>query len=468
MAADSERAKAKRDFGEGKMSGHVMAQAIPLALASLVQLLYNVVDRIYIGHIPNAASHALTGIGLVFPIISLVLAFTQLYSMGGAPLTSIEWGRQRLDKAEKIIGNTFLMLFLTGGVLMAVLFGVKEQLLYLFGASAQTFPYANAYLSIYLIGTLFVLLGTGMNAFINAQGFPKIGMSTIIIGAVLNLILDPVFIFGLGLGVRGAAIATVISQAVSCIWVLRFMTGRRAIMRLRLSCMKPDFRLIRRIMGLGFSGFLMAATNAAVQIVCNATLGMYGGDVYIGIMTILNSVRELAQLPVSSLGNGGQPVLGYNFGARKPERIRQGISFMFWSGFLISLAIWAVIMLFPSVFLRVFTEDAAILEAGPHCMRLYFLTFFTMSFQFSGQSTFVALGDSRHAVCFTLLRKVVMVIPLTLILPKLVTPAVSGVFAAEPISNVIGGLASFLTMIHVVWFGTLKKMAKENEARKPV
>ena len=438
------------DFAKGKVWQNIIAQSIPLILAQLVQLLYNVVDRIYIGHLPGADSMALTGIGLVFPLTTLIAAFTFLFGTGGTPLFSIARGAGKEGRAEKILGNTFSLLLGTSLMLFLFCYILRRPILYLFGASDDSYVYADAYLKIYLLGTSFTMLSTGLNGFINAQGFPRIGMLTTLLGAVLNLILDPVFIFGLNMGVSGAALATVLSQLVSCVWVLKFLTGKKALLCIKKENLRPDWRLAREIMTLGLSGFIMQGTNCLVQVVCNATLKIYGGDLYVGIMTVINSAREILSLPVSGITSGAQPVLGYNYGAKAYDKVRQGIRFTAALGIIYTLLTWLLVLLSPHLLLSIFTEDTAMIEAGVGALRLYFFGFFFMAFQFTGQSTFTALGYSHHAIFFSLLRKAIIVAPLTILLPRLGL-GVNGVFLAEPVSNAIGGLACFVTMYLVLY-----------------
>ncbi len=447
------------DFSRGKVWQNIVAQSIPLILAQLVQLLYNVVDRIYIGHLPGADSMALTGIGLVFPLTTLIAAFTFLFGTGGAPLFSIARGAGQEERAGKILGNTLTLLLGTSVVMLVVCYLFRRPVLYLFGASDASYVYADAYLRIYLLGTPFTMLATGLNGFINAQGFPRIGMMTTLLGAALNLALDPIFIFVLQMGVGGAALATVISQAVSCVWVLRFLTGKKVLLPIKKKYLRVDQGLAKEIMALGMSGFIMQGTNCLVQVVCNATLKIYGGDLYVGVMTVINSTREILALPVSGITNGAQPVLGYNYGAKAYDRVRQGIRFTAALGIIYTLLAWLLVIVSPHFLLAIFTEDTAMIAAGADAMRLYFFGFFFMSFQFTGQSAFTALGDSRHAIFFSLLRKAVIVAPLTVLLPK-VGLGVDGVFLAEPISNAIGGLACFVTM----YFTLYRKLAAERDA----
>ena len=446
------------DFSKGTVWQNIMSQSIPLILAQLVQLLYNVVDRIYIGHMPGADSMALTGIGLVFPLTTLIAAFTFLFGTGGTPLFSIARGAGEEKRAEKILGNTFSLLLGTSIVLFLFCYLLRRPILYLFGASDASYVYADAYLKIYMLGTSFTMLATGLNGFINAQGFPRIGMLTTLLGAVLNLALDPVFIFGLHMGVSGAALATVLSQLVSCAWVVRFLTGKKALYRIQKKHLRVSGKLTREIIALGMSGFIMQGTNCLVQVVCNATLKIYGGDLYVGIMTVINSAREILSLPVSGITNGAQPVLGYNYGAKNYHKVRQGIRFTAVLGILYTLLAWLLVIMSPHLLLSVFTKDTAMIAAGVNAMRLYFFGFFFMAFQFTGQSAFTALGYSRHAIFFSLLRKAVIVAPLTILLPKLGF-GVDGVFLAEPVSNAIGGLACFITM----YFSLYRKLKKEEE-----
>lgn len=451
------------DFSRGTMWKNILDQAIPLTIAQAVQVLYNVVDRIYLGHLPGASSLALTGVGLIFPIVALITAFCNLFASGGTPLFSIARGAGNRERAEKILNNTFSMLLVTAAVMTVAGYTFRRPILYLFGASDETYVYADAYLTIYLAGTCFSMLTTGMNGFINAQGFPGTGMLTTVLGAVLNVILDPIFIFVLDLGVRGAAIATVISQAVSCAWVLRFLTGKKALLRLTRELMLPELKLLREITALGLPGFIMAGTNCLVQVACNATLRIYGGDLYIGVMTVLNSVREIFTLPVTGLTHGSQPVISFNYGAKEYRRVRKGIVFTSVTAMIFTALCWAVVLAVPEFLLSLFSSDPALVEAGVRSLQIYFFGFIFMSLQFAGQSTFVALGKSRHAVFFSLLRKAFIVFPLTLWLPTVADLGVDGVFLAEPISNLLGGVACCATMVATVWPMLRREEQKQSE-----
>ena len=438
------------DFGKEKVSRLIIAQAVPLAMAQLVQLLYNVVDRIYIGHLASEGSLALTGVGLAFPLVTLIAAFTNLFGGGGAALFAIARGAGDDMRAKKILGSSTALLLICSVVLLVFCFMFRHPILFLFGASEASYVYANAYLQIYLFGTTFAMLQAGLNGFINAQGFPRIGMLTTIIGAVLNLILDPVFIFAFHLGVRGAAIATVISQAAAAVWVLKFLTGKKALLRIERSFLRLDGKLTREITAIGAAGFIMQATNCMVQVVCNKMLQVWGGDAYVGVMTVLNSIREVLSLAVLGISSGAQPVLGYNYGAGKSDRVKEGIRFSSFLGMAYTALAWGLVLLIPTQLIRIFTSDPALLEIGPAALKLYFFGFIFMSLQFAGQSVFQGLGFAKRAICFSLLRKAVIVVPLTLLLPGMGF-GTDGVFMAEPISNLIGGSACFITMYLTVY-----------------
>lgn len=450
----------KNDFSRGSVSGAILKMAVPITAAQLLNILYNLVDRMYIGHIPGTGALALTGLGLCMPVISLVSAFSRLCGMGGAPLCSIERGRGDMEKAARIQGNAFLLLIVSAVVLTAVGLVFLKPILYAFGASDATWPYAGAYCRIYLIGNLFVLISLGMNNFINAQGFAKTGMMTVLVGAVINIVLDPIFIFALDMGVEGAALATILSQACSAVWVMIFLTGKRATLRLRLRDMIPDIRLIGKILSLGLAGFIMAASNSLVQIVSNRMVYAYGGDLYVGVMTIVNSIREIVMMPISGLTSGSEPVIGYNYGAGQYARVRKGIRFSCVAGLVYNTAAWALLMLCPTLLMRIFTDDAEILAAGPAVMRLYYMLYAFMALQFSAQSTFVALGRSKQAIFFSLLRKAIVVVPAMILLPRVAGLGVRGVFLAEPLSDCTCCIACFVTMLATVWF-PLKKLEKE-------
>lgn len=455
-------AATEHDFSQDSVWKNIVRMSIPITLAQLINILYNIVDRMYIGHIPGAGALALTGLGLCLPVISIVMAFARLSGMGGGPLCSIERGKGDYDEAERIMGNSFTLLLIFAVVLTLIGECFLRPILMAFGASEDTIGYAVDYGRIYLAGNVFVLISLGMNNFINAQGFARTGMVTTLVGAVLNIILDPVFIFLLGWGVKGAALATVLSQAVSALWVMQFLTGRRAELRLRRRNLRLNRQRTGRILGLGFSGFVMAFTNSAVQVVCNSVLSSFGGDLYVGVMTVLSSIREVVSMPVQGITGAAEPVLGFNYGARKLRRVRQGIQFITVCSLAYSFLVWGLIRLIPGPMIRIFNNDPDLVTTAIPALGLYFATFFMMALQFAGQSTFVSLGKSKQAVFFSIFRKVIIVVPLTILLPKIPYFGVDGVFWAEAISNVLGGLACFGTM-YVTVYRPLGRQEKEKE-----
>ena len=438
------------DFSTGSVQRNIVEVAVPMIAAQLLNLTYNIVDRIYIGRIAGEGTLALTGVGLCFPLITLITAFSLLYGNGGAPLCAIERGKGDEKEAQMLMGNTFAMLVLTGMVLTVLGLLFYRSVLYAFGASDVTFPYAQEYIRLYLLGTIFVMIVLGMNNFLSAQGFGNMSMLTVLIGAVLNIILDPIFIFALHQGVRGAAIATIISQGCSAVWVLRFLTGSKAQLRLTRESMRLQWQRIRKIVSLGMSGFIMAFTNGLVQVACNSTLQSFGGDLYVGVMTILNSVREIFTMPVQGLTNGASPVMSFNYGEKAYGKVKAGIRFTAIVCIVYTFAAWLVVKLFPEIFIRIFNGDAALVQASTPALHIYFFGFCFMALQFSGQSVFVALGKAKKATFFSLFRKAVIVVPLTLWLPHVGNLGVLGVYWAEPISNLIGGSACFITMLATV------------------
>ena len=453
------------DFSTGSVKKRIIAQAVPLTLAQAVQLLYNIVDRIYIGHLPDVGQLALTGLGITFPLIVLIAAFTQLVGVGGTPLFSIARGKKDEKEAEAILGNAFAMLVAAAAGCFMVGYFFRKPILFAFGASEESYFFADQYLKIYIWGTAFSMISTGLNGYINAQGFPKVGMATTLIGAVVNIILDPIFIFMLDMGVEGAALATVISQGISCAWVLFFLTGKKAILRIRRSTVRISLERSKRIMTLGITGFVMQGTNSLVSIVCNNQLQIFGetmmvggGDLYVGVMTVLNSVRELLSLPVGGIASGGQPVIGYNYGAGEYKRVKEGIRFITLLAGGYTLISWIVVMLIPRVMIGMFTDDLHTIDVGARMLTIYFFGFIFMSLQFAGQCTFQGLGLAKKAVFFAIFRKIVIIVPLTLLLPRMGF-GVEGVFMAEPVSNIVGGLVCFTTM----WLTVYKRL--DNQER---
>lgn len=449
--SDINNAKKENDFSKGSIIGHMLRLAGPMTLAQLVNVLYNIIDRIFIGKIPNDATNALTGLGVAFPICTVTIAFANLVGMGGAPLFSIERGKGNEDEAKKLLGNSFSLLIILGLLTCVTGLIFKKPLLYLLGASSATFDYANQYITIYLCGTIFVMSSLGLNSFINAQGFARTGMLTVSIGAACNLILDPVFIFILRMGVKGAALATIISQFIAALWTFTFLTGKKTIIKIEKDCLIPNFKRTMKIFGLGLSGFTMSITNSAVQMVNNAVLSVWGGDLYIGAMTVINSIREVVHMPVQGISNSSQPIISFNYGAGEPERVKKAIRYMSFALLIYTVSAWILVMLFSKPLILLFNDNPALMNVTVTSMHIYFQGFFMMSFQFAGQSTFTALGRSKQAVFFSLFRKVVIVIPLIYILPHIGNLGVNGVFMAEPVSNFIGGIACFATMYFTVY-----------------
>ena len=458
------RTQPKTDFSQGPVWRRILDQAGPLIVAQLVHLLYNVVDRIYLGHMGDGGGMALTGVGLTFPIVTLIMGFAALFGTGGVPLFSIARGAGDEARARRILGNSFTLQLVSSALLMVVGYLFMRPILFAFGASEDSFVYAKAYLDVYLVGTAFSMIATGLNGYINAQGFPRIGMLSIVIGAAANIALDPVFIFALGMGVKGAALATVISQGLSALWVLRFLTGQKAIIPLKRENMTLDGQVVRDIAKLGTANFIMQGTTCLVQIACNATLQQFGGDLYVGVMTVVNSVREIFLLPVNGITSGSQPVISYNYGARRYDRVLSGIRFNTLIGAGYTLVAWLLVLLLPRLWFGIFSDDPAMTEAGVEALRIYFFGFVCMALQFAGQSAFTALGDAPHAILFSLLRKAIIVVPLTLLLPRLGF-GVKGVFLAEPVSNAVGGTACYLTM-RLTQFRRIRRLAEQTNGKE--
>ena len=441
----------KGDFSQGKVSRNILRLGLPMMLAELVHVLYNIVDRMYIGHMPEGGTAALTGLGVCFPLITLISAFANLFSTGGATLATIARGENDDSQAERIMGTSFTMLLIIGTFLMTVMYLSAPAVLRLLGGDDVTMPAALGYFRIYVLGTVPVLISLGMNPFINAQGFPRIGMMTVIIGAVLNIVLDPLLIYNCGMGIRGAALATVISQTASALWVLVFLRSRRAV--LRLTRIAVDRKQLKGIVKLGLTGFTFRVTNSLTQAIVNIMLKAWGGalsTLYVGAMSLINSVREIVSLPNGGIVAGGQSVMSYNYGAKEYRRVSESIRFIFLSGLAVNIAVWAMIMFVPHPLISVFTTDNQLIEKTVECARIYFGAFPFMALQQAGQSTFVSLNRPAHALVFSMLRKVILVAPLTLLLPGLGL-GVHGVFWAELISQVTGASACFITMYLLIW-----------------
>ncbi len=442
---------AKGNYAEGSITRHICRLALPTLMAELVNVLYSIVDRMYIGYMPLDGTLALSGVGVVFPLISFISAFSSLISSGAAPIAAIERGKGRDDSATLIMETAFTFTLLISLVLTVSLFAFRTPLLYWMGADESTIGYASDYFSIYVIGSVFVLISVGFNSFITMQGFGTTGMMTVVIGAVLNTVLDPLFIYVFSLGVKGAAIATVISQAVSSIWVILFLKGKKST--LKLERLIFDWEIIKRILKLGVSGFMFKMTNSLTQAASNMTIRSFGGELstlYIGAMSIINSTREMVSLPIQSITSSSQPVMGYNYGAGKSDRVCKTIRVMTLSSFSYALLAWAFVMAFPGLLISIFTPDRTLLSLTVPSMRIYFAVFFMMSLQSSGQTTFVGLNHPRSAVFFSLLRKVFLVFPLILILPR-IGMGVDGVFYAEAISQLVGASCCYMTMYFTIY-----------------
>ena len=443
-------ARNKNDFSQGSLVGNILRLAGPMTLALLVNTLYSIVDRIYIGHIAEGKL-ALTGIGLAAPILMVISAFQALCSSGGAPLFSIARGEKDEEKAKRIQGNAYCLLLGISLILTLLGYLLKAPVLRWTGASAETFPYANAYLSVYLAGTVFVMTGVGMNPYINAQGFARTGMLTVLIGAVTNLLLDPLFIYAFRWGVRGAAAASVLSQGVSAAWVLRFLTGKRVLLPLKGKYLRLDPAIVKKMLSLGIAGFTMAFTNSAVSFAYNNTLSRLGGDTHVAVMTILNSLRELSFMPASGVTEAGKPVLGYNYGAKEWDRCKACIRVMLFMVAGYCLVVWCAFMFAPGFFVRIFNSDPELLELGVYGIRHYYAMIFFMTFMMVGQNTFTGLGLAKRAICFSLLRKFVILLPLIFLMPTITGLGANGVFWAEPVSQFIGASACFTTMYFTVY-----------------
>ena len=435
-------------LGTENITRLMISLAIPSVLAQIVNVLYNIVDRIYIGRIPGVGAVALTGVGVTFPIITIISAFSGFASGGGAPLAAIALGQGDRKRAERILGNCVSMLLFFTVILMAFFFVFQKPLLYVFGASDNTIGYSSTYISIYLLGTVFVELAVGLNTFISAQGQARTAMFSVLIGAVVNIVLDPIFIFVFHMGVAGAAVATIISQALSAAWVLRFLCSEKSGIRLKKAGMKLDFSLIGQIMALGVSPFVMSATESAITIVMNHGLQVYGGDLYVGSMTILQSVLQLVFVPISGFTNGVQPIISYNFGAGKFDRVKMTIKRMISITFLAAFVYVVFAMLRPGLFARLFTTDEDLIALVKIVLPVYIAGMSVFGVQSGVQSSFLGLGQAKISLCIALLRKVILLIPLALILPRFF--GVMGVYYAEPVADILSVLtASTLFLLNI-------------------
>lgn len=443
------------EMGSGSIPKLLAQLAIPAVVAQIVNLLYNIVDRIYIGHIPEIGASALTGVGLFTPILMLINAFAMLAGSGGAPRAAIEMGKKKNEEAEKILGNCFSMLLLFAVVLTILFYVLAPDLLRLFGASDVTMPYAVEYARIYLLGSIFVLIVMGMNPFITTQGFAKISMLTTVIGAVINIVLDPIFIFGFHMGVKGAALATVLSQAVGACWILRFLTGKQTILKLKKRNLKLQGKVILPCLALGISSFVMLSTESLLSVSFTSSLSDYGGDIAVGAMTIITSVSQLVVMPLQGICQGGQPIISYNFGAGNSERVKMAFFTQFKVCVLFTAVSWGIMMVVPRLFAGMFTSDGALVEYTTWALRIYMAGIFSLGFQISCQQSFMALGQAKVSLLLACLRKIVLLIPLIFILPVFFENKVFAVFLAEPVSDILAAVVT--TTVFMTKFNKILK-----------
>ena len=452
-------ANAKQDMGTGSVKKLMLKMAVPALVGQVVNLLYNIVDRIYIGHLPEVGGTALTGVGLFTPILMLLTAFAMLAGAGGAPRAAIAMGKGDKEAAEKIMGNCFTVLMILAVVLTSVLYFAAPTLLRLFGASDATLPYAVTYGRIYILGSVFVLTVMGMNTFITTQGFAQISMLTTVIGAVINIVLDPILMFGLKMGVAGAAVATVLSQAVSALWILKFLTGKKTILRLKASNLKLVPSVILPCLGLGISSFVMVSTESILSVSFTSSLSRFGGDVAVGTMTVLTSINQLITMPLSGICQGGQPLISYNYGAKKLDRVKEAIFCQFGVCVAYTTCFWLLLMIVPNFFAGIFTNDASLVSYTAWASRIFLACGFSVGFQLSCQQAFMALGQAKISLFMACLRKLILLIPLIFILPLFFENKAMAVFLAEPVSDFV---AAAVTTI--AFFTFFRKLMKEGKA----
>lgn len=443
------------DLGKESVKKLFWILALPAILSQVINALYNVVDRMYIGHIPEIGSAALTGVGVCFPIIMIISAAAYLFGVGGAPRASIFMGKKDNKTAEKILGNCFISLVIVALIITIIVLIFNEPLLYLFGASENTIGYARSYICIYAIGTISVMVTLGLNAFISAQGFSKISMLTVLIGAVTNIVLDPIFIFVFNMGVNGAAWATIISQTISAIWAFQFLLSKKTVLRLRKDCMKIEKDILVPCIGLGVAPFIMQSTESVLVLCFNSSLLAYGGDLAVGAMTILSSVMQFAMLPLQGMTQGGQPIISYNYGAEKLDRVKSAFKLQLMACFIYALALWLLAMFVPSLFAMIFTSDPDLVEITSWALRIYLFAIPMMGIQVACQQTFIAFGNSKTSAFLAIFRKLVVLIPLIYILPMILTDKVFAVFLAEPIADTIASVTT-ATLFYI----SLKKMIR--------
>lgn len=427
----------KTELGTKSIGKLLFSMALPAITAQIINVLYNMVDRMYIGHIPEIGAKALTGVGVTMPLIMVISAFAALVSMGGAPKASIMMGKGDKDTAEKILGSCTTALVIIALILTAVVLIFGEKMLMLFGASENTIGYALDYMNIYAIGTIFVQLALGLNAFITAQGFAKMSMATVTIGAVANIILDPILMFGFGMGVKGAALATIISQAISAVWVIKFLTSKKTLLKIKKENLKIDFKILLPCIALGISPFIMQSTESIIAIIFNSSLQKYGGDLAVGAMTILISVMQFSMLPLMGLTQGSQPIISYNYGAGDFTRVKKTFMLLIKAALAYSISLWLAVMLFPGIFAGIFTGNGKLISYTIPAMRTYMAVSLLFAIQISCQQTFIALGNAKTSIFLALLRKMFLLVPLIYILPAFMVDKASAVFLAEPIADFI-------------------------------
>ncbi len=435
-------ADTRTDLGTEKVSRLLVRLAIPTITAQIVNMLYNIVDRIYIGHIPEEGALALTGLGLCFPVLMLVTAFSSLVGMGGAPLASIKMGQQDSKGAEKILGNCFTMLVIAAVILTVVFRLNGRSLLFLFGASEDTIGYALDYANIYILGTISVMFSLGLNAFITTQGFTKISMLTVVIGAAVNIVLDPIFIFGFGMGVQGAALATIIAQTVSAVWVLLFLLGNKTILKIKKENLRVQGKVMFPVLALGLSPFIMTSTESLLNICFNTSLQKYGGDLAVGTMTILSSCMQVCSLPLQGLAQGAQPIVSYNFGAKNLSRVKEAFRLLFISAICASSVMWLIAVFAPSFFPSLFSSDETLIAYASWAIRIYLGMAFVMGAQMACQQTFVAIGEAKISLFLALFRKIIVLIPLIYLLPNFFADKVFAVFLAEPVADTTAAITT--------------------------
>ena len=449
----------KQDMGTGSIKKLMVQMAVPAVVGQVINLLYNIVDRIYIGHIPGIGGTALTGVGLFAPILMLITAFAMLAGAGGAPRAAIAMGKQDNATAEKIVANCFTVLLILSAVLTLGFYLGLPQLVRLFGGSDSTLPYAVEYGRIYVLGSVFVLIVMGMNPFITTQGFSKISMLTTVIGAVINIVLDPIFIFVFHLGVRGAALATVLSQAVSALWILKFLTGKSTILRLKVSNMGLQKNIILPCLALGVSSFIMLSTESILSVSFTSSLSRYGGDVAVGAMTVLTSINQLVTMPLTGVCQGGQPIISYNYGAGKLNRVKEAFLCQFTACVGYTTTFWLAVLLLPNVFAGIFTSDQALVDYTAWALRIFLACGFSVGIQVSCQQTFMALGQAKITMFMACLRKLILLIPLIFLLPNFFANKAFAVFLAEPVSDLTAAAITFITFI--TFFRRLLKTEKQ-------